>query len=79
MTTLSMQTVIYGKTIQVALLTDTGTASIFVMDNDDGSRQPRVMKVRQPLDAGMTDAGVVRQVLNIVVASIERRGQPWAH
>ncbi|AWV01868.1 hypothetical protein DM992_20385 [Burkholderia sp. JP2-270] len=79
MTTLSMQTIICGKTIQVALMTDTATASIFVMDNDDGSHQPQIMKVRQYLDAGMTDEDVVRHVLNIVVAAIERRGQLWAH
>ncbi|WP_423762634.1 hypothetical protein [Burkholderia sp. NLJ2] len=79
MTTLSMQTIACGKTIQVALMTDAGTARIFVMDNGDGSHQPQIMKVRQYLDAGMTDEDVVRHVLNIVVASIERRGQLWAH
>ncbi|WP_230684563.1 hypothetical protein [Burkholderia cepacia] len=74
-----MQTIVCGKTIQVALMTDMATASIFVMNNDDGSHQPRIMKIRQYLDAGMTGEDVVRHVLNIVVASIERRGRLWAH
>ncbi|WP_244131424.1 hypothetical protein [Burkholderia pseudomultivorans] len=79
MTTFSMQAILYRRTIQVVLMADTGTASIFVVDNDDGSRQSKTMKVRQYLDAGMTDEGVARHVLNVVAAAIERRGQRWTH
>lgn len=75
----NLQAIVCGKTIQVVLMADTGTASIFVVDNDVGSHQSKVMKVRQYLDAGMTDEDVARHVLNVVVAAIERRGQRWAH
>ncbi|MDS0795187.1 hypothetical protein NUV26_23715 [Burkholderia pseudomultivorans] len=79
MATFSMQAILYRRTIQVVLIADAGTASILVVDNDDGSHQSKTMKVRQYLDAGMTDEGVARHVLNVVAAAIERRGQRWTH
>ncbi|WGY67357.1 hypothetical protein KEC55_10875 [Burkholderia cepacia] len=75
----NMQAIVCGKTIQVVLMADAGTASIFVVDNDDGSHQSKIVSVRQYIDAGMADEGVARHVLDVVVAAIERRGQRWAH
>jgi len=75
----NMQAIVCGKTVHVVLMADAGTASIFVVDNDDGSHQSKIMNVRQYFDAGMADEGVARHVLNVVVAAIERRGQRWAH
>ncbi|MCO1361192.1 MULTISPECIES: hypothetical protein [Burkholderia] len=67
------------KTIHVVLMGDIATVNIFVTDNDDGSHQSQIMKVRQYLNAGMTNESVARHVLNVVVAAIERRNQHWAH
>ncbi|MBU9373597.1 hypothetical protein KTE28_04570 [Burkholderia multivorans] len=79
MATLSMQAVVGRKTIHVVLMGDIATVNIFVTDNDDGSHQSQIMKVRQYLNAGMTNESVARDVLNVVVAAIERRNQHWAH
>ncbi|HEF5152704.1 MULTISPECIES: hypothetical protein [Burkholderia] len=79
MATLSMQAVVGRKTIHVVLMGDIATVNIFVTDNDDGSHQSQIMKVRQYLNAGMTNESVARHVLNVVVAAIERRNQHWAH
>ncbi|ABI91941.1 hypothetical protein KDX32_28495 [Burkholderia ambifaria] len=79
MVTLNMQAIACGKTIHVVLMADAGSANVFVMDNENGSRQSQSMKVRQYLDAGMTDASVARHVISVVVAAIERRGHRWAH
>ncbi|MBR7958975.1 hypothetical protein KDW41_00735 [Burkholderia vietnamiensis] len=79
MATLSMHAVVRRKTIHVVLMGDIATVNIFVTDNDDGSHQSQIMKVRQYLDAGMTDESVARHILNVVVAALERRDQHWAH
>ncbi|MEY8175113.1 hypothetical protein [Burkholderia multivorans] len=58
MATLSMQAVVGRKTIHVVLMGDIATVNIFVTDNDDGSHQSQIMKVRQYLNAGMTNESV---------------------
>ncbi len=71
MTTLSMQTVVNGKTVQIVLLEVEATAKIYVVDSDGSSHRPRTMSVQEYVDSGMSSEEVVRHILEVVTASLE--------
>lgn len=72
MSTLSVQAVVRGKTIQVVLLSEEVTAKIYIVDSDGSSYPPRIMAVQEYVDAGMSDDEVVRHILDVVSESVEQ-------
>ncbi|MBR8403837.1 hypothetical protein [Burkholderia cenocepacia] len=79
MSTLCMQTVVHGKTVQVVLSPERRTARIDIVDDQTGSYPPRTMSIEQYVDAGMADDEIARHVLEVVTMSIEQlaRLQPF--
>ncbi|MCW3662236.1 hypothetical protein [Burkholderia cenocepacia] len=47
MSTLCMQTVVHGKTVQVVLSPERRTARIDIVDDETGSYPPRTMSIEQ--------------------------------
>ncbi|KWZ29837.1 hypothetical protein [Burkholderia anthina] len=79
MSTLCMQTVVHGKTVQVVLSPEQRTARIDIVDDEAGRYPPRTMRIEQYVNAGMTDDEIARHVLEVVTMSIEQlaRLQPF--
>ncbi|WP_175920834.1 hypothetical protein [Burkholderia latens] len=72
MSTLCMQTVVHGKTVQVVLSPESRTARIDIVDEEAGRHPPRTMSIEQYLNAGMAGDEIVRHVLEVVSLSIEQ-------
>ncbi|KWO06038.1 hypothetical protein WM26_31005 [Burkholderia cepacia] len=72
MSTLSVQAVVRGKTVQVVLLPEEVTAKIYIVDSDGSSYLPRTMSVQEYVDAGMSDDEMVQHILDVVGESIEQ-------
>ncbi|WP_269504486.1 hypothetical protein [Burkholderia sp. IMCC1007] len=79
MSTLCMQTVVHGKTVQVVLSPDSRSARIYIIDDGSGSYPPRTMSIQQYINAGMADEEIIRHVLEVVAISVEQlaRLQPF--
>ncbi|WP_175774178.1 hypothetical protein [Burkholderia anthina] len=79
MSTLSMQAVVHGKTVQVVLSPENRSARIHIVDDESGSYPPRTMSIEQYLHAGMGHDEIVRHVLEVVAMSVEQlaRLQPF--
>ncbi|MDR5660970.1 hypothetical protein [Burkholderia cenocepacia] len=72
MSTLSVQAVVRGKTVQVVLLSEEATVKIYIVDSDGSSYPPRTMPVQEYVDAGMSDDEMVRHILDVVSESVEQ-------
>ncbi|RQR41299.1 MULTISPECIES: hypothetical protein [unclassified Burkholderia] len=72
MTTLSMQTAVHGKTVQVMLSLERRTVRIDIVDDEAGSHPPRTMSIEQYVNAGMADDEIARHVLEVVAMSLEQ-------
>ncbi|KVH29569.1 hypothetical protein [Burkholderia cepacia] len=72
MSTLSVQAVVRGKTVQVVLLSEEVTAKIYIVDSDGSSYPPRTMSVQEYVDAGMSDDEMVQHIIDVVGESIEQ-------
>lgn len=75
MSTLSVQAVVRGKTVQVVLLPEEVTAKIYIVDSDGSSYQPRTTSVQEYVDAGMSDDEMVQHILDVVSESVEQLGR----
>ncbi|AFQ50205.1 hypothetical protein PI86_08515 [Burkholderia sp. A9] len=72
MSTLFMQTVVHGKTVQVMLSPESRTARIDIVDDESGGYPPRTMRIDQYVNAGMADDEIVRHVLEVAAMSVEQ-------
>ncbi|WP_175821700.1 hypothetical protein [Burkholderia sp. BCC0419] len=79
MSTLCMQTVVHGKTVQIVLSPEQRTARIDIIGDEAGSYPPRTMSIERYVNAGMADDEIARHVLEVVSMSIEQlaRLQPF--
>ncbi|MBY4865023.1 hypothetical protein DIE14_17470 [Burkholderia sp. Bp9017] len=79
MSTLCMQTVVHGKTVQVVLSLESRSARIHIVDDEAGNYPPRTMSIEQYIHAGMGHDEIARHVLEVVTMSVERlaRLQPF--
>lgn len=71
MGTISMQAIVSNKTIQVVFTPGDEQATIYIVNGEHGSYQPRHMSVREYGEAGMSDEDIVRHLLEVVSTSIE--------
>ncbi|AJY15521.1 MULTISPECIES: hypothetical protein [Burkholderia] len=72
MSTLCMQALVRGKTVQVVVLPDESTAKIYIVDEDHRSHRPRTMSIRQYVESGMSDEDIAQHVVDVVSTSIEQ-------
>nr|WP_175801839.1 hypothetical protein [Burkholderia anthina] len=79
MSTLCMQVVVHGKTVQVVLSPENRSVRIHIVDGESGCYPPRTMSIEQYLHAGMGHDEIVRHVLEVVTMSVEQlaRLQPF--
>ncbi|QND94189.1 hypothetical protein SY91_01587 [Burkholderia cenocepacia] len=71
MGTISMQAIVSNKTIQVVFTPGDEQATIYIVNGEQGSYQPRHMSVREYGEAGMSAEEIVRHLLEVVSASVE--------
>ncbi|HEJ2438984.1 TPA: hypothetical protein SLZ45_000425 [Burkholderia multivorans] len=79
MTTVCMQAVVTGKTVQVVLLAEKAVAKIYVVNSDGSSHHPRTMSVQEYLDTGMSSEEVVRHILRVITTALEELERVLKH
>ncbi|KVH56495.1 hypothetical protein WS89_23845 [Burkholderia sp. MSMB1072] len=71
MGTISMQAIVSNTTIQVVFTPGDAEATIYIVNGEHGSYQPRHMDVREYGEAGMSAEDIVRHLLEVVSISVE--------
>ncbi|HDR9877505.1 hypothetical protein [Burkholderia cenocepacia] len=79
MSTLCMQTVVSGKTVQVVLFPDDKVAKIYIVDDEQGSHAPRTQSVEEYFASGMSEDEIIERVLEVVSTSVEQLDRVRTH
>nr|WP_081065105.1 hypothetical protein [Burkholderia cepacia] len=79
MSTLCIQTVVSGKTVQVVLFPDDKVAKIYIVDGERGSYAPRTQSVEEYFAAGMSEDEIIERVIEVVSTSVAELDRIRAH